>query len=139
LAESAHVLTAEQDEFLRTNHIAALATGRKDGSPQLGHIAYDYDGKDIAISIKSHTAKWHNAIRQPRVALLVHEGRKQLVIYGRAQAVADDPERIELTARVFRRLTGNPDFAVTDEFVAGMNQQERTILRITPEKASMND
>ena len=139
MAESADALTPEQDEFLRSNHIAALATGRRDGSPQLSHIAYDYDGKDIAISIKSYTAKWHNAIRQPRIALLVHEWRKQLVIYGRAEAIADDPERIELTARVFRRLGGDPDFVVTDGFVAGMNQQERTILRITPEQASMND
>ncbi len=139
MAESADALTPEQDELLRSNHIAALATGRRDGSPQLSHIAYDYDGKDIAISINSYTAKCHNAIRQPRIALLVHEGRKQLVIYGRAEAIADDPERIELTARVFRRLGGDPDFAVTADFGAGLNQQKRTILRITPEQASMND
>ncbi len=133
------VFTPEQDEFLRSSHIAALATGRKDGSPQLGHIAYDYDGLDLAVSVKSYTAKWHNVLRQPRVALLVHDGRKQLVIYGRAEAISEDPERIELTARVFRRLTGNPDFAVTDEFVAGMNDQKRTILRITPEKATYTE
>lgn len=133
------VLSDEQDEFLRSHHIAALATGRKDGSPQLGHIAYDYDGKNLVVSVKSYTAKWHNVLRQPRVALLVHDGRKQLVIYGRAEAIDTDPERIELTARVFRRLTGDPDFGVTDEFVAGMDQQKRTILRITPEKASLNE
>jgi PPOX class probable F420-dependent enzyme len=133
------VLTPDQDEFLRSHHIAALATGRKDGSPQLGHVAYDYDGADLAISVKSYTAKWHNVLRQPRVALLVHDGRKQLVIYGRAEAIAQDPDRIGLTARVFRRLAGNPDFAVTDEFVAGMDQQKRTVLRITPDKASMTE
>jgi len=132
-------LTPEQAEFLSANHIAAFATGRKDGSPQLSHIAYDFDGRDIVMSIKSYTAKWHNALRQPQVALLVHDGRKQLVIYGTAEAISQDPGRIELTARVFRRLTETPDFAVTDEFIAGMNEQKRTVLRITPDRASMND
>lgn len=133
------VLTPEQEEFLRSHRIAALATGRKDGSPQLSHVAYDWDGKNLAISIKSFTAKWHNALRQPKVALLVHEGRKQLVIYGRAEGIADDPRRIELTARVFRRLTGNEELEVTDEFVSGMDAQKRTILKVTPESAFMND
>ena len=133
------VFTPEQEEFLHAQKLAAFATGRKDGSPQLSHIAYDYDGSDIVISIKSYTAKWHNALRQPRVALLVHDGRKQLVIYGWAEAISEDPERIELTARVFRRITSNPDFAVTDEFTQGMAAQKRTVLRIIAESATMND
>jgi PPOX class probable F420-dependent enzyme len=132
------VLSTEQAQFLKDNHIAAFATGRKDGSPQLSHVAYDYDGNDIAISVKSYTAKWHNARRQRRVALLVHEGRKQLVIYGRAEAIDEDPQRIDLTARVFRRLTGK-DVEISDDFVKGMNAQKRTILRVTPESASMMD
>ena len=133
------ILTQGQHDFLAERRVAALATGRKDGSPQLSHVVYDFDGRSIAISIKSYTAKWHNALRQPRVALLIHEGRKQLVIYGRAKAVSEDPERIELTARVFRSVTGNPDLAVTSDFLEGMNAQERTVLLITPEKATMND
>jgi PPOX class probable F420-dependent enzyme len=140
MSDSQHpVFTPEQEEFLRTQRVAAFATGRKDGSPQLSHIVYDYDGSDIVISVKSYTAKWHNAKRQPRVALLVHDGRKQLVIYGRAEAVSEDPARMELTVRVFRRLSGNPDFESSDDFVASMNEQKRTILRITPEKATMQD
>lgn len=133
------VLTEEMEAFLREQKIAAFATGRKDGSPQLSHVVYDYDGTDIVISIKSYTAKWHNALRQPRVAMLVHEGRKQLVIYGRAEAIADDPDRIDLTARVFRRITGNPDFAPTEGFAKAMDEQKRTVLRITPESATMMD
>jgi PPOX class probable F420-dependent enzyme len=133
------VLTPEMETFLHEQQIAALATGRRDGSPQLSHVVYDYDGADIVISVKSDTAKWHNARRQPRVALLVHEGRKQLVIYGRAEAIESDPERIELTARVFRRLSGNPDFAVSADFVKTMDEQSRTVLRIRPEKATIQD
>ena len=132
-------LTPEMETFLHEQQIAALATGRRDGSPQLSHVVYDYDGADIVISVKSYTAKWHNARRQPRVALLVHEGRKQLVIYGRAEAIESDPERIELTARVFRRLSGNPDLAVSADFVKTMDEQNRTVLRIRPEKATIQD
>ena len=133
------VFTTQQEKFLTGHHIAALATGRKDGSPQLSHIAYDWDGECILVSVKSYTAKWHNTLRQPRVSLLVHDGRKQLVIYGRAEGVTADPERIELTARVLRRLTGNPDIEVNDAFVGGMNEQKRTILKVTPSQAFMND
>jgi len=129
------VFTPQQLEFLAEHKLAALATGRQDGSPQLSHVIYDWDGRDIVVSVKSYTAKWKNALRQPRVALLIHEGRTQLVIYGRAEGIDTDPERAELTARVFRVLTGNPDFAVTDEFVEGLDAQHRTVLRITPEKA----
>jgi PPOX class probable F420-dependent enzyme len=133
------VLNEEQQAFLRSQKIAVLATGRRDGSPQVSHIVYDFDGHDIAISVKSYTAKWKNALRQPKVALLVHDGRKQLVIYGRAEAIAEDPDRIALTARVFARLSGKPEIEVTDEFVAGMDAQKRTVLRVIPEKATMND
>lgn len=137
MAES--VFTSEQEEFLRTHQIAAFATGRKDGSPQLSHVVYDWDGQNIVLSVKSYTAKWHNALRQPSVALLVHDGRKQLVIYGRAEGIARDPERIELTARIVRRMSGNDDLEVNDAFVAGMDQQKRTVLKIKPERAFMND
>lgn len=139
MSDAKNVLTDEQKAFLHSHKIAVLATGRRDGSPQVSHIVYDFDGNDIAISVKSYTAKWKNALRQPKVALLVHDGRKQLVIYGRAEAIAEDPDRIALTARVFARLSGKPGIEITDEFVAGMDAQQRTVLRVIPEKATMND
>lgn len=133
------ILTEEQEAFLSSRTWAVLGTGRKDGSPQLSHIGYDWNGTDIVISIKSYTAKWKNALRQPKVSLLVHEDRKQLIIYGTAECIDQDPDRVELTARVFRKLSGNPDMAVGDDFIKSMDEQERTILRITPHKAFMND
>jgi PPOX class probable F420-dependent enzyme len=131
-------LDPAQKAFLESRRWAALATGRRDGSPQLSHVGYVWDGEHIIISVKSYTAKWKNARRQPKVALLVHEDRKQLVIYGDAECIDRDPERAQLTARVFRRLTGN-DVQVDEKFVQLLNSQQRTILRITPTKASMND
>jgi PPOX class probable F420-dependent enzyme len=125
---------AEQQAFLESRLWAALATGRRDGSPQLSHVGYAWDGEHLLVSVKSYTAKWHNARRQPRVALLVHEDRKQLVIYGTAECIDRDPERATLTAAVFRRLTGN-DMSVDDGFIAMLDEQRRTILKITPGKA----
>ena len=139
MTTSASAFSPEQEEFLRDHKLAVFATTRKDGSPQLSQIMYDYDGNDIAISIKSYTAKWHNVLRQPRISLLVHDGRKQLIIYGRAEAIAEDPERIDLTVRVFRQLTGNAEIEATPDFVKAMDEQKRTVLRIVADKVMMNE
>jgi hypothetical protein len=69
-------ITPEQDAYLREHSMAVLATGRRDGSPQLSTIGYDFDGTDIAISVTSDRAKWLNAVRQPRVSMLMLDGRK---------------------------------------------------------------
>ncbi len=130
-------LTPEQDEYLKNHRLAVLATGRKDGSPQVSTIMYNYDGSDIVTSVKSYTAKWNNALRQPKVALLVNDGRKQLVIYGEAEGIADDPERKELTRRMRIAMGSAPDDE--DAFVAQLNEEKRTVLRIRPDKAFMND
>jgi len=130
---SGEFLTPEQEDYLREHRIAVLATGRRDGSPQLSHVLYDYDGTDIVISVKSFTAKWHNAMRQPRVALLVHDGRAQLVVYGRAVGVAVDPERLDLLVRLARRRTGDPGFEADDAFRAKADAERRTVLRVVPE------
>lgn len=132
-------LDAEQETFLLAHRIAVLATGRRDGSPQVSQVLYEYDGNDVVMSVKSYTAKWKNILRQPRVALLVHEGHKQLILYGNARPIDSDPERIQKTLRVFRKLTDNPDFEADADFVSSMNDQKRTVLCLTIEKAMMND
>lgn len=101
-------LTPEQDEYLKNHRLAVLATGRQDGSPQVSTIMYHYDGTDIVTSVKSYTAKWNNALRQPKVALLVNDGRKQLVLYGEAEGIADDPERKQLTRRMHVQWAASP-------------------------------
>ncbi len=135
------VLTAEQESFLAEHQLAVLGTGRADGSPQLSHIVYDYDGRDIAISVKRYTAKWKNILRQPRICLLIHDGRKQLVLYGKAETIDEDPERLELTLRVMRRLANAPSIGREnpEQLVPVFDEQQRTALRIRPEKAFMND
>lgn len=122
-----------QRAFLDSHTWAILATGRGDGSPQQSMIGYavDDDGR-LVISAKSYTAKWKNAVRQPRVSVTVPDGRIHLVIYGVAETIDQDPLRAELTSQVFAALSGNgaPDPA---SIVPMLDEQQRTVLRITPD------
>jgi PPOX class probable F420-dependent enzyme len=119
-----------------TDHLwAVLATGRSDGSPQQSMIGYVVDDEGrLVISAKAYTAKWKNAVRQPRVSITVPDGRAHLVIYGTAETIDADPLRAELTAEVFAALGGGdrPDPAT---LVDTLNEQQRTVIRITPTKA----
>ena len=127
-------MTQEQHEYLGNHQWAVLATGRKDGSPQISQIAYHWNGEDFAVSIKSYTAKWKNALRQPRVAMLIHDDRRQLVVYGTAECIDKDPVRAELTVRVYKAFFDNPDFKVTDDLINTLDEHRRTVFRIKPDK-----
>ena len=94
-------------------------------------ITCDLEGR-IVISAKSYTAKWKNAVRQPRVSVTVPDGRIHLVVYGQAETIDQDPLRAELTSHVFASLSGNeaPDPA---SIIPMLDEQQRTVLRITPD------
>jgi PPOX class probable F420-dependent enzyme len=115
---------------------AVLATGRSDGSPQQSMVGYvvDPEGR-LLVSAKAYTAKWRNAVRQPRVSVTVPDGRAHLGIYGTAETIDADPLRAELTADVFAALGGNGDRPDPADIVDSLNEQQRTVIRITPTKA----
>jgi PPOX class probable F420-dependent enzyme len=131
------MLTPVEEQFLRDHRLAVLATGRRDGSPQVSTIMYALHAGEIVISVTRDRAKWQNAVRQPKVSMLVNEGRKQLVVYGTARAVRDDPERLALH-KLIREAMGRP---VDDEaeYLRLLDEQKRVILAITPDKVLMND
>jgi PPOX class probable F420-dependent enzyme len=131
-------MTPDQDSYLREHHQGVLATGRKDGSPQASLIMYDFDGTDIAISVTSDRAKYVNAVRQPRVSMVVVDGHKQLILYGTATGVDADPDRLELTKRI-RASMGRPAEDDDATLSAQLDEAKRVILRITPDRVFMND
>jgi PPOX class probable F420-dependent enzyme len=120
-----------------TDHLwAVLATGRSDGSPQQSMVGYIVDDAGrLVVSAKAFTAKWKNAVRQPRVSITVPDGRAHLVVYGTAETIDADPRRAELTADVFAALGGNGDRPDPADIVDSLNEQQRTVIRITPTKA----
>lgn len=121
-------------EFLDGHMWAILATGRRDGSPQQSMVAYVVDDQGrLLISAKSYTAKWKNAVRQPRVSVAIPDGRVQLIVYGTAETIDADPVRAELTAQVFGALMGTPPPDPAD-MVSMLDEQQRTVLRVTPDK-----
>lgn len=130
-------MTPEQERFLREHDLCVLATGRRDGSPQVSTVYYHFDGTDLVISATTDRWKYINAMRQPRVAVLVNDGRRQLIVYGRAIGVPEDPERRELTKRVRRhRGAAIPD---DETLSAELTRDKRAILRIVPEVVRSND
>ncbi len=125
----------EHKAYLDEHNWAVLATGRADGSPQQSMVGYVVDGEGrIVISAKAYTAKWKNARRQPKVSLTVPDGRHHLVVYGEAETIDTDPLRAELTADVFAMLMGT-ERADPASLVETLDQQQRTVLRVTPSKA----
>lgn len=125
----------DADRWLREHVHCSLATSRRDGSPQLSLVSYQYDGKDIVISTASDRAKWLNSQRQPRVSLLVQDGRQYVVVYGRAEHITSDPERLDLTKRVpgFQRRLDRHN-GDEQAVAAELNQEKRGILRVIPDK-----
>lgn len=124
----------EHRSFLDDHVWAVLATGRRDGSPQQSMIGYAVDAEGrLLVSAKSYTAKWNNAVRLPSVSLTVPDGRAHLVVYGEAETIDADPLRAELTAQVFAALSGAPA-PDPSSIVEMLDEQQRTVLRITPTK-----
>jgi len=130
-------LSDEHKQYLAEHNLAVLGTGKRDGSPQLSTIYYDWDGERVYISVTSDRAKWKNAIRNPQVALLVPDGRKQLIVYGTARGITDPDERDEHVVSLRARM-GRP---VEDRAALRKEQDEanRVILEITPDRAFKND
>jgi PPOX class probable F420-dependent enzyme len=87
-------------DFLKSHRLGVLATGRRDGSPQQALVAFNFDGRDIALNTSDQSAKAKNARRRPRVSLTVVDGRQAVVVYGTARIVRGEeaqPYRERLT------------------------------------------
>jgi hypothetical protein len=87
---------------------------------------------------QAFTAKWRNALRQPRVSLTVPDDRVHVVVYGVAEAITKDPERAELSADLLAvvRNSERPDPAT---IIGWLDEHQRTIMRITPQKVLLHE
>ncbi|MDO5499559.1 MAG: PPOX class F420-dependent oxidoreductase [Propionibacteriaceae bacterium] len=135
IATNTTVELAELLDFVRPRHKMILMTRRSDGMPQLSPVTGGVDGDGrIVISTYPGRAKTRNAERDPLVSLCVisDEWNEAWVQIDGTAEVLHQPESIEGLVDYFRCISGeHPDW---DEYRAAMKTQEKSLLRITPER-----
>jgi PPOX class probable F420-dependent enzyme len=129
--------TGEQAEYLAGHRWGVLATGRKDGSPQQSMIGYKWDGNDVLVTFRRTSAKRHNIARQRRIALVVPDGRRALTLYGEADLLEDDPERVESFEAILAGFgaPGRP----RDQLVTQLDTEGRVVARIRPTRVELHE
>jgi PPOX class probable F420-dependent enzyme len=123
--------TPEQEQIIREEQIAIMATLRRDGSPQLTPVNYAYQDGRFLISTTRDRAKYLNVRRNPRVSLcIVRAGDRPYVsVFGRAEIEEQDIEAG--TAEIARRMSDRP---LPDNFGELLRQQGRVLIVVTPER-----
>lgn len=111
-----------------------MITRRSDGSPQASPVTCGVDEQGrIVVSTYPRRAKARNARRDPRVSVVVLSdsfGDAWVQIDGTAELI-DAAVDVEPLVDYFRCIAGeHPDW---DEYRAAMVEQDKTLLRITPE------
>jgi PPOX class probable F420-dependent enzyme len=127
------MLTPEQQQYLRDHRLAALATGRKDGSPQLTWISYQYDGTDIVIQTGGASAKARNIRRGGGVSLLIPDGGRNLVVYGAASILDGGADRRTAIRRA-RAPMGREVTADDAALDAELDEAGTVAIRVVPER-----
>jgi PPOX class probable F420-dependent enzyme len=135
LASTTRVDRDQLLEFVRPRHHATLVTRRSDGAPQMSPVTcgLDTEGR-IVVSTYPQRAKARNARKDPRVSLVVHSDDwdgPYVQVDGTAE-VLDMPEALEPLVEYFRCISGeHPDW---DEYRDAMRKQDKSLIRITPER-----
>jgi PPOX class probable F420-dependent enzyme len=123
----------EHDAFLRAHRWALLSTTRAGGAPQVSMVAYHYDGADLVISCRRASAKFVNAVRDPRVVVAIADDRRYVAIAGTAHAVTAGASLVELTLRLLSSLLPTDAAVLQHDVDEGLEQVGRAVLRIAPE------
>ncbi|RNI25255.1 PPOX class F420-dependent oxidoreductase [Flexivirga caeni] len=133
-------MTDDLRDLIADNHLATLATIRRDGRPQLSNVSYAYDPtRDlIRISVTDGRAKTANLRRDPRATVLVNGNS------GWSYAVADvtailspvatrpDDDSVEELISIYRAIGGeHPDW---DDYRRAMVAERRLPLHLHIER-----
>ena len=125
-------LTNEEiNSFLSERRNAVLGTVRKDGSPQLNPMWFDWTGEVFYISTTRTRFKYNSIKRDPRVTLCIDDatGFKTVIVEGRAEIIEDDIWRI--TRRIVEKYV---DKEHVEARMTRMGAEPRVILVIRPDK-----
>jgi len=125
------IITPEIEELLKGKNFASFSTLMKDGSPQNSLTWIDYDGTNILINTAKGRLKTNNALRDPRIAIVVtEEGNPYNSVNIRGKVVEQDTtnEADEHIDKLAKRYFG------VDKYPRQSPDEERIILKIKPEK-----
>ena len=114
--------------YLSQPLIADIATTKKDGSPQITPVWYDFDGTYMYVSTTSDRAKARNIKRDNRIVISVRDkNAEKVVLFSGTASILDDRDHA-LVRRIAARYTP-PD--QLDSFLSGL-EANRVILRMKP-------
>jgi PPOX class probable F420-dependent enzyme len=100
---------ARIQRFLATKDVVVLATVQSDGAPLAMPMWYLHDPAVLTMISVAGTQKVRNLHRDPRVCVVAEGGPKGTVcgvaVHGRAEFLADGPERRALAARFLEKYS----------------------------------
>ena len=120
----------ELDAFLAQADTIMLASLRRDGSPFVIPVGFDWDGEFVRLSTLKSRVKYRNLVANPQITFCVVDPQmptRYLEIRGYAE-ITDDPEGT-LNRKMFRRMSGR-------EFDLDEPGAERVIVKIVPTQVS---
>jgi PPOX class probable F420-dependent enzyme len=124
-------------EFVRPRHHMIVMTWRSDGTVQSSPVTGGVDSQGrIVVASYPERAKVHNARRNGKASVLVlsDDFGGAWVHIDCAAEVLDVPAAIEPLVEYFRSIAGeHPDW---DEYRQAMVVQEKSLLRLTPQRWS---
>jgi PPOX class probable F420-dependent enzyme len=114
--------------FLSRPLIADIVTLKKNGSPRITSVWYDFDGTYLYFSTATDRAKARNIKRDNRIAVSIrNEDAHKVVLFAGTASILDDRDHV-MVRRIVARYTA-PD--KVDGFLSGL-EANRIIVRMKP-------
>ena len=123
----------ELKDHLEGTHLAFLATVRRDGSPQVAPVWYEYKEGKVFITTNDTAAKVHNIRRDPRVSVSIAtpgEPYGYVLIQGEAEVTTRNLEAV-LTSICIRYKGEEEGRAFAEEMLGYDNG---VIIEISPSR-----
>ena len=114
--------------FLATKEVVVLATLLPDGAPLAMPMWFLHDADAITMISVANLQKVRNLRRDPRVCIAAETGTRGVTIQGRAEFLADTPERRALADRFLKKYD-----PLLEQYWSGRAMPpDRVMFRITP-------
>ncbi len=97
MTNSVPIFSQKEVEYLRSKHLARIATSTSDGTPDVSPVGFDFDGKYFYIGGMNitKTTKYRNIMKNNNIALVMDDLKtinpwdpRGIRIYGTAEIVA---------------------------------------------------